>query len=214
MSVEVKFIVSVDTSKGQCVCLVGDDVRLGSWDPVRAVEMQREFTGQNWKLWTCSVILDKNATYGYRFFVSKQRQAIHKQMDTDAASPTCPTTLSNNSESSVPVTIYKWETNIKPRRLSTENCDGVLELPEASFGTYDDSCNVGKGWLINQCEVQVRLHSNPIYMWKARHREQTFSIKCIAMDYSSQGGPPFDDASDDDSRDGPDPCSVDDVLVC
>ncbi|BFZ20393.1 hypothetical protein BsWGS_23432 [Bradybaena similaris] len=212
MSVEVKFSVNVDTSKGQCVCLVGDDFRLGSWDPLRAVQMQREFTGQNWKQWSCTVILDKNAAYGYRFFVSKQRPGSHKHVRTDA-NTTHPTHLSNNHENNVPVTIYKWETNIKPRSLSTENCGATLILPEASFGKYDESSYVGKGWLINQCEVQVRLHNNPIYMWKAKHREQTYSIKCIAMDYATQGGPSLDEESDDDSRDGPVPCAVDDVLV-
>uniref|UniRef100_A0A0B6ZSX6 GP-PDE domain-containing protein n=1 Tax=Arion vulgaris TaxID=1028688 RepID=A0A0B6ZSX6_9EUPU len=213
MSVDVKFTVKVDTSKGQCVCLVGNDTRLGSWDPLRAVEMEREFTGQNWKQWTCSVTLDRNATYGYRFFVCKRQMAL-KNGEMKSVT-THPSSFANGFEhnDNLPITIFKWETNIRPRHLSTENCGSTLIVPEASFGKYDGSFHIAKGWLVNQYEVQIRLHSNPIYMWKTKRREQMYSIKCIAMDYATQGSPRLD-SSDDDSREGPCPFQVDDVLVC
>lgn len=42
------FRVNVETFKGQVVCVVGDDPLLGEWDPLKAVVMERDFTGQNW----------------------------------------------------------------------------------------------------------------------------------------------------------------------
>ncbi|XP_059171983.1 glycerophosphocholine phosphodiesterase GPCPD1-like [Physella acuta] len=204
MSINVMFRVNVETFKGQVVCVVGDDPLLGVWDPLKAVVMERDFTGQNWKQWKCSIALQVNTTYHYRFFVCKQQQISKKKSECSHDPKTA---------RAPGLTVYKWETNIKPRHFTTGgNCD-LLELPESVFGKYDDEFNVGKGWLINQSEVQIRLHSNPIYMWKARHREQTYSIKCIAMDYSSQNDPSVND-DNDDSQDGPVPCSVDDVLAC
>ena len=43
--------------------------------------------------------------------------------------------------------------------------------------------NVSKGWLIDKTEIHIRLHGNPIYMWKSRHRTQTYSIKCTPLDH-------------------------------
>ena len=58
---------------------------------------------------------------------------------------------------------------------------------DAVFPSIPDGLtNINKGYLINQCEVQIRLHSDPIYMWTPKHRDQTYSIKCTAVDYSQQ----------------------------
>ncbi|CAL1527382.1 unnamed protein product [Lymnaea stagnalis] len=199
MCVRVKFAVFVDTFQGQMVGLVGDDIRLGAWNPLKALEMEKDPLDENGELWTCSVLLEQSTTYHYRYFIYKQRKFV-----TNHDSVIVPTDA---------MTVYKWETNIKPRYLTIQGCEMTLELAEAFFGNYDGEENIGKGWLINQCEIQIRLHSNPIYMWKAKHREQTYSIKCQAMDYSSQGGSATEDENED-SRDGPVACPFDDVLVC
>ncbi|XP_055897088.1 glycerophosphocholine phosphodiesterase GPCPD1-like isoform X2 [Biomphalaria glabrata] len=206
MTARVKFSVSVETFLGQTLCLVGDDPQLGSWDPLKALEMEPENADQNSTKWFTTVALNHSTTYHYRFFICKQRT---QPVTNGYITPLAKDVLGDTNDG---MTIYKWETNIKPRHLSIQSGEEVLELPEATFGLYDGEQNVGKGWLINQCEVQIRLHNNPIFMWKTKHREQTYSIRCTAMDYSLQSNTPDDD--NEDSRDGPLPCTVDDVLVC
>ena len=39
------------------------------------------------------------------------------------------------------------------------------------------------GWLSGYTSVQLRLHSNPIKMWKPRYRQQTYSVRCTPMDH-------------------------------
>ncbi|KAH9496922.1 putative glycerophosphocholine phosphodiesterase GPCPD1 2 [Bulinus truncatus] len=176
MTVSVRFSVAVETFHGQTVCLVGDDPLLGAWNPLKAVEMQQETVEPSGKKWFTTTALNHNTTYHYRFFICKQRSQSQSNGHITQV-------LGDTTDG---MTIYKWETNIKPRHFSIQSGEQNLELPEATFGIYDGEENVGKGWLINQCEVQIRLHNNPIFMWKNKHREQTYSIRCTAMDYSVQ----------------------------
>ncbi|XP_035828637.1 putative glycerophosphocholine phosphodiesterase GPCPD1 homolog 2, partial [Aplysia californica] len=203
--VEVVFNVDVETQKGHTVCLVGDDPALGAWDPLRGVCMQKNFSGQNWKRWVCSLHLAKNQVYQFRYYVCKdQRDLVPKQNGELNG-------FKQNHHVERPISVLKWETNVKPRTFSTEGVGETLELPVANFGKYDGVCHIGKGWLINQCEVQIRLHSNPIYMYKAKHREQSYSVKCVAMDYAKTQLASFEE--DTDSMDGPPPCAASEVLV-
>lgn len=212
VDVDVTFSVTVNTQPNQCVCVTGNDELFGAWDPTRMLRMTQEFTGNgSSKLWTVTVRLEQPRSYQYRFVVCKDAHAR----------PTKPHQLngsSNNNGSSIaedrlPVTIYKWETNVKPRVLTLDGSAASLNLPVAAFGTYDGMKNINKGYLINQSEIQVRLHSDPIYMWKSKHREQTYSIKCTAVDYSQQGGS-CQPEDDEDSRDSPPLCQLSDVYAC
>ena len=47
----------------------------------------------------------------------------------------------------------------------------------------DGSHTVSHGWLENHSSIQVRFHGNPVFMWKPKHRKQTYSIKCSPLDY-------------------------------
>ncbi|GFR68919.1 glycerophosphocholine phosphodiesterase GPCPD1 [Elysia marginata] len=234
-SVDVTFSVMVSTEPNQCVCVTGSDEVLGAWDPTRMLRMTREFTGNGSRpRWTATTKLPNHRTYQYRFVVCKEshmrpaksRSSVSSSMDTEdqhlhngsngSSASTNGSHKNGDSSSSKalpPVTIYKWETNVKPRAFTLDDSTTSLILPDATFGTYDGMTNINKGYLINQCEIQVRLHSNPIYMLKEKHRNQTYSIKCTAVDYSEEGEPlPVED--DDDSRDGPPLCQLNDVYAC
>ncbi|GFO17751.1 glycerophosphocholine phosphodiesterase gpcpd1 [Plakobranchus ocellatus] len=227
-AVDVTFVVTVGTEPGQCVCVTGDDDLLGAWDPARMVRMGREFTGNgSRRLWTATVSLPKQRTYHYRYVVCKdtdakdlQAKALQAENITAASGAqqngnghAATEAARSDKHTGLPLTVYRWETNVKPRVLMLNDCESSLILPGATFGTYDGFTNINKGWLINQCEIQIRLHSDPIYMWKPKHREQTYSIKCTAVDYSQQGGPPLPE-DDDDSRDSPPLCHLNDVYAC
>ncbi|KAK3791502.1 hypothetical protein RRG08_055525 [Elysia crispata] len=217
VGVDVTFSVTVSTEPNQCVCVTGDDAALGAWDPTRMVRMSREFTGNgSRKLWSTTIKLHTHKTYDYRFVVCKDSHARSTKAETNLRNGNSTNNghghsdMDCSSSDPSPVTIYKWETNVRPRVFKLDGSAARPILPEATFGSYDGMTNINKGYLINQCEIQIRLHSSPIYMWKPKHREQTYSIKCTAVDYSQQGAP----EDDDDSRDSPPLCQPNDVYAC
>lgn len=46
MTVVVKFVVNAEANEDQAVWVVGDDERIGSWNPQRAVKMQKDLSEQ------------------------------------------------------------------------------------------------------------------------------------------------------------------------
>lgn len=177
---ELTFCVRADTEPGETVCIVGDCDKLGSWDPHHAVPLTRvsspkparksDGNGSNvsgMNIWKKKVKLDGVKDYKYRYFIARIVEA-------------------DNEDSEKTVNVIKWETNIRQRIFSPKeymNDPKKYEKNVDTFGEYNMKKHVTKGWLIDQTEIHLRLHSNPIYMWKPRHRTQTYSIKCTPIDH-------------------------------
>ena len=55
----------------------------------------------------------------------------------------------------------------------------ILKFPSCDL---DGKKSIDKGWLTGQTEIHFRLHHDPVNMWKRRHKEQTYSIRCTPID--------------------------------
>lgn len=75
------------------------------------------------------------------------------------------------------------------------------------FSHTDGRTSMSRGWLTSQTEIQLRFYGNPIHMWKARHREQTYRIKCTALDHRYKDFVDVDSGQEEESRDDLPSCS-------
>ncbi|XP_078326933.1 glycerophosphocholine phosphodiesterase GPCPD1-like isoform X1 [Crassostrea virginica] len=182
---EVMFRVQAEVESNEVVCVVGDCDRLGNWDPHHAVVLSRESSspgpcrkndqpesscgaekGESCDVWSKKVKLCGMKDYNYRYFVCQIMESDSESTDRH-------------------VKIVRWETNIIPRVFSPseymkdpQKYDAAIE----KFGEYGGRKHVTKGWLTDQSEVHIRIHGNPIRMWKPKYRKQTYKIKCTPLD--------------------------------
>lgn len=54
---------------------------------------------------------------------------------------------------------------------------------QSFFVTSDNRRSITSGWLIDQSQISVHFHDNPIKMWNAKYRNQTYSIRCSPIDH-------------------------------
>ncbi|XP_061183603.1 glycerophosphocholine phosphodiesterase GPCPD1-like [Saccostrea echinata] len=186
---EVMFRVAVEVEKDEVVCVVGDCDRLGNWDPHHAVVLTRESSSPSQcrknkqedsvckdgkqatcDVWRKRVKLCGMKNYCYRYFV-------------------CQIMESDSESTDKSVKVIRWETNIAPRIFSPSDYmqdphkyDATIE----TFGEYGGKFHVTKGWLTDQLEIHIRMHGNPIRMWKPKYRKQTYRIKCTPIDQRYQ----------------------------
>ncbi|CAC5407430.1 GPCPD1 [Mytilus coruscus] len=166
MTFEVTFCVRAETDTRDSVWLVGDCEKIGNWNPHHAVKLTRvSSSGVN--IWKKTITLSDDAKdYRYRYFIARIVD-------------------SESEDSERTVDVVRWETNIKPRLFSPRDYlkdHAKYENTIDTFGEYGQKKHVSSGWLIDETEIHLRLHSNPIYMWKSRHRTQKYSIKCTPLD--------------------------------
>ncbi|XP_052093799.1 glycerophosphocholine phosphodiesterase GPCPD1-like [Mytilus californianus] len=166
MTFEVTFCVRAETDTGDNVCLVGDCEKIGNWNPHHAIKLTRvSSSGVN--IWKKTITLSDDAkNCRYRYFVARIAD-------------------SESEDSERTVDVIRWETNIKPRLFSPRDYlkdPAKYENKIDTFGEYGQKKHVSSGWLIDETEIHLRLHSNPIYMWKSRHRTQKYSVKCTPLD--------------------------------
>ncbi|XP_052220535.1 glycerophosphocholine phosphodiesterase GPCPD1-like [Dreissena polymorpha] len=181
MSCEVNFRVRSKTRPGETVCLVGDTPELGGWDPHRAVilhcEMGRpneskfcpEEHSEEGDIWSKSVHLEGSNIQHYRYFICRLHQ-------------------SDREGDCRRVLVREWEGHIRPRRVSlteeiSKASEGDNKLIDV-FGHYDGLHVINRGWLIDHVEIQLQLEGEAIQMWKSKHKEQLYSIKCTPIDNS------------------------------
>ncbi|KAL8602133.1 hypothetical protein ACOMHN_007402 [Nucella lapillus] len=182
--------------------VVGSCPQLGLWKagqalPMKPLAWSSEDGKENMGVWECVINLPKNSSIFFRYFVGKGVTQLS----------------SSGTRLSQDIEVIVWETNNQPRHLKTTDND-EMQLDLAEFGTYDGFHTTSHGWLENHACVQVRFHSNPIFMWKSKHRHQTYSIKCSPVDYEPGSSQPetmnWDDSTtlftDESSLDGPPQC--------
>uniref|UniRef100_K1R2E2 Putative glycerophosphodiester phosphodiesterase 5 n=1 Tax=Magallana gigas TaxID=29159 RepID=K1R2E2_MAGGI len=174
---EVMFRVEAEVESGEVVCVVGDCDRLGNWDPHHAVVLSRESSSpgqcrknnqqmENSDVWRKKVKLCGMKNYNYRYFV-------------------CQIIESDSESTERTVKVIRWETNILPRVFSPADYmkdPGKYDAEIMKFGEYGGKNHVTKGWLTDQSEIHIRIHGNPIRMWKPKYRKQTYRIKCTPLD--------------------------------
>lgn len=203
-SVTVRLRVKGDVDCGAGMFVVGDCLELGNWWAHGAIQLQQQprpiqIEDSVDGIWEAWVDLPQNTDVYFRYF---QGKVIPNKSQISVVGST---NLTDGSKRVVEV--WKWETNIHPRHIRTSDAD-VFEPPLAMFGFYDESHTVSFGWLENHACVQVRFHSNPLYIWKQKHRLQLYSIKCSPLDYE----PGLDQSESiggfylDESLDGPSVC--------
>ncbi|XP_041369767.1 glycerophosphocholine phosphodiesterase GPCPD1-like [Gigantopelta aegis] len=130
-------------------------------------------------VWSKVIQLNVAETIEYRFFVGRFLEC-------------------DKTENGVELTIVRWETPLNARCLKV---NGPLSLPVAEFGNFNGFNMVTSGWLTGQTCMQLRIHDDPIVMWKSRYRNQMYRIKCVPMDYRPNKMSHSD--VEEDSIDGP-----------
>ncbi|XP_064650028.1 glycerophosphocholine phosphodiesterase GPCPD1-like isoform X2 [Lineus longissimus] len=168
-NIDIEFRVCVETRPQEVVCVVGDDNKLGKWLPHRAqrlrcVQSADMRPGEEGEVWSRIISLPVSKDVQYRYFTSYIKQADNEDCDND-------------------ITITRWETNIRPRVLSTKTCQENGTGKAVEFGFYDGKKSIDKGWLLGHTEIQLRLHSSPIKLWKSKTNEQQYyKVKSTHMD--------------------------------
>lgn len=70
------------------------------------------------------------------------------------------------------VIVRRWETNLHPRKIDHTNPDQL-----DTFGEYDNSSKIERGWLTKESVVQLQLYNNPLTLWKTRFAGRLVYIK-------------------------------------
>ncbi|KAL4219632.1 hypothetical protein ACF0H5_022204 [Mactra antiquata] len=171
---EVQFKVEASTVPGEVVCVSGDCTELGNWDPNKAVTLQKDAQKNHWSRKIQFTSLQD--VIKYRYFIANVITSDHEDY----------------LERSVMVT--SWETNVNPRSLSVSGKNVKKETDDkAVFGDYDGRQQISRGWLIDQSQINIRLHGNPFKIWNQKYRDETFRIKCTPIDHRNN-----DDDDDSD----------------
>jgi len=161
-SFDVMFRLRAKTNPGEVLCVVGDCAQLGSWRPQHAKVLKRERQGTE-EVWSRSIRLPIQDVQ-YRYFIGYIRDADHEGDEKY-------------------VMVRRWETCLKPRVFTIRSLSDPEDCREdAVFGSYNGETNIDKGWLTGQTEIHLRVHDNPIRMWKQKHRQQRYRIRCSAVD--------------------------------
>ncbi|XP_023930021.1 glycerophosphocholine phosphodiesterase GPCPD1 [Lingula anatina] len=162
---EVTFLVRVDTLPGEVVCVVGNHPSLGDWSARKAKRLMLQSKGES-DVWTTAIKLPADMQVNYRYFCCR-----YFDSEDDGEAPN--------------MIVTRWETNLRPRTfvpkaycLSADDCQTLV----AEFGRYGGKTSIDKGWLVDQTEVQLYLHTSPIKFWKKRHQDQTYRVKCTPLD--------------------------------
>lgn len=68
-----------------------------------------------------------------------------------------------------------WEAHVKSRLIEpTAKCDS--EEPE-SYGEYDNTSRVDRGWLNKETMVQLKLCNNPLTLWRTKYTNRPVYVK-------------------------------------
>ncbi|KAK6195505.1 hypothetical protein SNE40_000920 [Patella caerulea] len=181
---KVRFFIEVETQRLETVCIIGDHDALGNWNPERILSLDLKMKN----VWCIDIDLPANQEINYRYCITRDLESAER-----------------DEKKAI---IKQWETNINPRKSFITDENDLQILPVAQFGNYDGYHNTTSGWLSKQTYVQLRLQGNPIHMHKAQHQHQTLHVKCVPQDYR-----PKNVDINEDSDEGPQSCSINDVLI-
>lgn len=67
-------------------------------------------------------------------------------------------------------------------KFSIVKCHSVLDLHLLLFISGDEY-HVSPGWLIDQSQITLHLHDNPIKLWNRKYGEKNISVKCTPIDH-------------------------------
>lgn len=156
----MKFCVELDdcTRNGETVFVTGSCADLGGWDHNKAVQLHRETLTERTndkEIWSCSVDLPTDEHFTYRYFVG--------------------TTLYPDTPNRT-VIVNHWEASAHPRNSAEHDNDRGCE----KYGLHGDdgrTC-MRRGWLTSQTEIHIHFHSDPILIWKPKHVQEQYRIKC------------------------------------
>jgi len=171
---EYHFQITLNTSRGESVGVVGSCPQLGSWHFPNGVLLTRRIgSGDNYEVWTGAVRLPSNEEIQFRYF-------------------TCIVVEET-------LIVRRWEANILPRTIISGNGrhNAHLDL----FGTYFGETRVNRGWLTKETIVQFKLFSEPIQMWKKSLRGKSFRVKVTPLGLNFPNLNLVDDHTVEDSMD-------------
>ena len=165
--VDMVFRVKGTTKPGEVMCVVGDCPELGSWKPHQAKILVLERHDEEGEIWAKTIKVPASRTVRYRYFIAHLRE-------------------SEDQDDLRDVMVIWWETHLQPRSFNFQQycvdpkSQNITEV--ADFGFINNQKSIDKGWLSGQTEIHLRLHSNPIHMWKNKYHQQNYRVKCTALD--------------------------------
>jgi len=151
-----RFRVSAETSAGETVCISGSSFALGHWNSERVLPLKLE-DGNVWS-GIASIPLHKDVEYRYCICIILEPDLV--------------------KHTSRQVIVRRWETNRYPRKIeSNEESNTNKEFEAESFGYYQQTERVERGWLTSETAIQIKLFNHPIEMWKPKLQNRPIYVK-------------------------------------
>jgi len=144
--------------KDECVCVVGDLLQLGAWNPEKCVPLQQEEESNIW-----STVIE----------IPDKRKILYRY---------CVCVL---IESGIQVMVRNWETNIKPRIIDYTGVSPTVESEVECYGCYGGNKQIDRGWLSKETAVQLKLCRNPLTLWRPKYLSRQVFMKVTPVNLKS-----------------------------
>ncbi|XP_046443708.1 glycerophosphocholine phosphodiesterase GPCPD1-like [Daphnia pulex] len=164
---EWNFRVTLRTTPGECVGVVGNCHQLGNWNHQNGILLTKSIinSSDGNEIWQGTTQLPVDQEVHFRYF-------------------TCIVLdhhLEENEVNGRVLIMRRWETNISPRIIKINSSQNDL-IHIDLFGTYNGETRVDRGWLTKETVVQLKLYNDPIRMWKKSLHGKSFRVKVTPVD--------------------------------
>ncbi|XP_067928225.1 glycerophosphocholine phosphodiesterase GPCPD1-like [Watersipora subatra] len=163
-SITITLEVRVSTQKKDKVAVTGAQHVLGAWDPAKVIFLKPRKSLQENDVWFTKITVGLSCkTLDYRYLVCRKFNSTGGD-DVD--------------ETHI---IRHWESGIECRHKT------IAELGQSNtvdvYGSFepDKRMFIDQGWLIDETEVQLRFHKNPIRMFRKRDAANSYKVKCSSV---------------------------------
>nr|CAH7743589.1 unnamed protein product [Callosobruchus chinensis] len=141
-----------ELQKDEVVCVTGDLLELGSWQPERCVPLERENEDSN--VWSKVIEIPEGKKAVYRYCICIVIEA------------------------GLQVIVRSWETNLVPRMIdATDVQSPKMEDEPHEYGHYDNQERVDRGWLNKETVIQLKLCNNPLLLFRPKYQNRAINIK-------------------------------------
>ncbi|CAH1991907.1 unnamed protein product [Acanthoscelides obtectus] len=138
--------------KDEVVCVTGDLLELGSWQPERCVPLERE--NEDSDVWSKVIEIPEGKKALYRYCVCII------------------------IDPGLQVIVRSWETNLVPRMIDASDVKSpTMEDEPYEYGHYDNQERVDRGWLNKETVIQLKLCNNPLVLFRPKYQNRTINIK-------------------------------------
>ncbi|KZS21732.1 Glycerophosphocholine phosphodiesterase GPCPD1 [Daphnia magna] len=164
---EWNFRVTLRTTPGECVGVVGNCNQLGNWNHQNGILLSKSIVNSSDgnEIWQGTVQLPLDQEVYFRYFTCIVLDHMAE----------------NDEGNKRDLIVRRWETNISPRLIKINSSQNDL-IHIDLFGTYNGETRVDRGWLTKETVVQLKLYNDPIRMWKKSLHGKAFRVKVTPVE--------------------------------